>query len=247
MTVHARRRATGSAVNGPSCLQGAARRGDVDPTATPEQRNQVINALLSGGDITLRASDREDTSLDPQTRRPADPQTRIELSLIGADDARGGATVRSDDGCGVTKVWRAAAGISRSARNTAPHGQRCGAQSAGSHHRLGRPRLAGSRRPQPRSRQPRLHQSHRQPKLPRARRIARCRPFREPALEHRRWLRPRRTGTQGTRAAAPGLFTLARQALSGTGRALAGDGLFFLGSEVRPHPNRLEEEPSGTV
>src|SRR6516162_1376528 len=57
------------------------RRGDVDPTATtPEQRNQVINALLSGGDITLRASDREDTSLDPQTR--------IELSLIGADDAR---------------------------------------------------------------------------------------------------------------------------------------------------------------
>jgi hypothetical protein len=57
------------------------RRGDVDPTATtPEQRNQVINALLNGGDITLRASDREDTSLDPQTR--------TELSLIGADDAR---------------------------------------------------------------------------------------------------------------------------------------------------------------
>jgi PhnB protein len=56
------------------------RRGDVDPTATPEQRNQVINALLTGGDITLRASDREDTSLDPQTR--------IELSLIGADEAR---------------------------------------------------------------------------------------------------------------------------------------------------------------
>jgi PhnB protein len=56
------------------------RRGDVDPTAAPEQRNQVINALLTGGDITLRASDREDTGLDPQTR--------IELSLIGADDAR---------------------------------------------------------------------------------------------------------------------------------------------------------------
>ena len=57
------------------------RRGDVDPTATtPEQRNQVINALLSGGDITLRASDREDAS--------PDPQTRIELSLIGVDDAR---------------------------------------------------------------------------------------------------------------------------------------------------------------
>jgi len=57
------------------------RRGDVDPTATtPEQRNQVINALLSGGDITLRASDREDTSVDPQTR--------IELSLIGTDEER---------------------------------------------------------------------------------------------------------------------------------------------------------------
>ena len=56
------------------------RRGDVDPTATSEQKNQVINALLTGGDISLRASDREDTS--------ASPQTRIELSLIGTDDAR---------------------------------------------------------------------------------------------------------------------------------------------------------------
>jgi PhnB protein len=56
------------------------RRGDVDPTAASEQQNQVIHALLTGGDITLRASDREDVS--------ADPQTRIELSLIGTDDAR---------------------------------------------------------------------------------------------------------------------------------------------------------------
>jgi PhnB protein len=57
------------------------RRGEVDPTAASEQeKNQVINALLTGGDITLRASDREDTSTDPQTR--------IELSLIGTDDAR---------------------------------------------------------------------------------------------------------------------------------------------------------------
>lgn len=56
------------------------RRGDVDPTATSEQKNQVINALLTGGDITLRASDREDAS--------ASPQTRIELSLIGTDEAR---------------------------------------------------------------------------------------------------------------------------------------------------------------
>ena len=56
------------------------RRGDVNPTAAPEQQDQVINALLTGGDITLRASDREDAT--------ADPQTRIELSLIGTDDAR---------------------------------------------------------------------------------------------------------------------------------------------------------------
>ena len=54
--------------------------GDVDPTAEPEQRNLVINALLTGGDVTLRASDREDTSLDQQAR--------VELSLIGTDDAR---------------------------------------------------------------------------------------------------------------------------------------------------------------
>jgi PhnB protein len=53
---------------------------DVDPTAASEQKNLVINAQLIGGDITLRASDRQDTSTDPQTR--------IELSLIGTDDAR---------------------------------------------------------------------------------------------------------------------------------------------------------------
>jgi len=53
---------------------------DVDPTAPPAQKNQVINAQLTGGDITLRASDRQDTTTDPQTR--------IELSLIGTDDAR---------------------------------------------------------------------------------------------------------------------------------------------------------------
>lgn len=56
------------------------RRGDVDPSASPEERNQVIFALLTGGDITLRASDRADTSTDPQTR--------IELSVIGTDEAR---------------------------------------------------------------------------------------------------------------------------------------------------------------
>ena len=40
----------------------------------------MIYALLTGGDVTLRASDREDTCTSPQTR--------VELSLIGTDDAR---------------------------------------------------------------------------------------------------------------------------------------------------------------
>jgi PhnB protein len=40
----------------------------------------VVNALLAGGDITLRASDRQDASNDPQTR--------VELSLIGTDEER---------------------------------------------------------------------------------------------------------------------------------------------------------------
>jgi PhnB protein len=56
------------------------RRGDVDPAATAGQKNLVVNALLTSGDITLRASDREDAT--------ASPQTRIELSLIGTDEAR---------------------------------------------------------------------------------------------------------------------------------------------------------------
>ncbi len=56
------------------------RRGDVDPTASDTEKNQVINALLTGGDITLRASDRDDATLDPQTR--------VELSIIGTDEPR---------------------------------------------------------------------------------------------------------------------------------------------------------------
>jgi PhnB protein len=56
------------------------RRGDVDPTAAAEEKNQVVNALLTGGDITLRASDRQDPGNDPQTR--------MELSLIGTGDER---------------------------------------------------------------------------------------------------------------------------------------------------------------
>lgn len=56
------------------------RRGDVDPSASETEKGQVINALLTGGDVTLRASDRGDATLDPQTR--------VELSIIGADEPR---------------------------------------------------------------------------------------------------------------------------------------------------------------
>jgi PhnB protein len=52
----------------------------VDPNATAEEKNLVVNALLTGGEITLRASDRQDASNDPQAR--------IELSLIGTDEQR---------------------------------------------------------------------------------------------------------------------------------------------------------------
>jgi PhnB protein len=55
-------------------------RGDVDPTANETERQQVINALITGGDVTLRASDRTDTNLDLQTR--------VELSIIGVDQQR---------------------------------------------------------------------------------------------------------------------------------------------------------------
>ena len=68
------------------------RRGDVDPTATAEEKDQVVNALLTGGDITLRASDRQDAGNDPQTR--------IELSLIGT----------TSSGCGhYSTAWPPAA------------------------------------------------------------------------------------------------------------------------------------------
>jgi PhnB protein len=56
------------------------RRGDVDPAASETEKDQVINALLTGGDVTLRASDRGDATLDPQTR--------VELSIIGVDEPR---------------------------------------------------------------------------------------------------------------------------------------------------------------
>jgi PhnB protein len=56
------------------------RRGDVDPNAPEAEKNAVINAQLTGGDVTLRASDRQDTSTEPQTR--------VELSVVGTDEAR---------------------------------------------------------------------------------------------------------------------------------------------------------------
>ena len=40
----------------------------------------MVDALLTGGDITLRASDRGDAT--------AGPPTRVELSLIGTDEER---------------------------------------------------------------------------------------------------------------------------------------------------------------
>ncbi|HEV3282003.1 MAG TPA: VOC family protein [Acidimicrobiales bacterium] len=56
------------------------RRGDVDPSAADDEKSQVINATLIAEGITIRASDREDTSLDPQTR--------VELSIVGQDEHR---------------------------------------------------------------------------------------------------------------------------------------------------------------
>jgi len=56
------------------------RRGEVDPAASEGEKNQVINALLTGGDVTLRASDRQDTTLGEQSR--------VELSIIGTDEPR---------------------------------------------------------------------------------------------------------------------------------------------------------------
>jgi PhnB protein len=54
--------------------------GDVNPGAPEAEKAQVINAHLAGGDFNLRASDRSDTSLEPQTR--------VDLSIIGTDEAK---------------------------------------------------------------------------------------------------------------------------------------------------------------
>jgi PhnB protein len=54
------------------------RRGDVDPTASDDEKDLVINAALETGTFTLRASDRADATHEVQTR--------IELTIIGTDD-----------------------------------------------------------------------------------------------------------------------------------------------------------------
>lgn len=52
----------------------------MDPSASETEKGQVVNALLTGGDVTLRAGDRDDATLDMQTR--------VELSVIGTDEPR---------------------------------------------------------------------------------------------------------------------------------------------------------------
>ncbi len=55
------------------------RQGDVNPNAPAAEKHLVINAMLAGGDCTLRASDRGDTTHDPQTR--------VELLIVGSEEA----------------------------------------------------------------------------------------------------------------------------------------------------------------
>ena len=55
------------------------RRGDVDPTASDGEKDLVINAALDAATFTLRASDRKDATNEVQTR--------IELTIVGTDEA----------------------------------------------------------------------------------------------------------------------------------------------------------------
>jgi PhnB protein len=55
------------------------RRGDVDPTTPHNEKHLVINAALDTGEFVFRGSDRADTTIEAQTR--------IELSIVGADDS----------------------------------------------------------------------------------------------------------------------------------------------------------------
>ncbi|HZT96519.1 MAG TPA: VOC family protein [Chloroflexota bacterium] len=55
------------------------RRGDVDPSAPDSEKQLLINAALDTGEFILRASDRSDATKEPQTR--------IELTVVGSDEA----------------------------------------------------------------------------------------------------------------------------------------------------------------
>jgi PhnB protein len=55
------------------------RRGDVDPSAPESEKELVINAALESDPFTLRASDRRDATHDVQTR--------IELTIVGTEEA----------------------------------------------------------------------------------------------------------------------------------------------------------------
>jgi PhnB protein len=55
------------------------RRGDVDPTTPHNEKHLVINAALDTGEIVFRGSDRADATIEPQTR--------IELSIVGTDES----------------------------------------------------------------------------------------------------------------------------------------------------------------
>jgi PhnB protein len=55
------------------------RRGDVDPTASADEKQLVINASLDTGSFVFRASDRADATNEVQTR--------IELSIVGSDES----------------------------------------------------------------------------------------------------------------------------------------------------------------
>ncbi len=56
------------------------RRGEVDPNAPAAEKHLVINAALEGGECTVRASDRTNTTHDPQGR--------VDLLIIGSDEAK---------------------------------------------------------------------------------------------------------------------------------------------------------------
>ena len=56
------------------------RRGDVDPSASGDEKELVINATLETPQFNLRASDRDDATKSRQTR--------VALSLIGTDEPR---------------------------------------------------------------------------------------------------------------------------------------------------------------